>query len=203
MAREIGMPMCSELVLAVRDGQKTETRRVVKPQPLAEWTLSSIRNGLALWAGSRGRDGPPLFHKLPYQVGDRLWIREGLLKGGGVDGNLTYIMYAADGTIALDGRLRTMRWRWKRDFLPSIFMPSDCCRFWRTCMSVGLERVQEIDVAGILREGCPPGGKRGELATAWFRELWDGLNGKRGYDWDSNPWVWVPGWENDTEEAAD
>lgn len=31
----------------------------------------------------------------------------------------------------------------------------------------------------------------GQTAKEWFRSLWDSLNAKRGYDWDSNPWVSV------------
>jgi hypothetical protein len=28
-----------------------------------------------------------------------------------------------------------------------------------------------------------------------FRELWDSINAKRGCGWDTNPWVWVIGFE--------
>jgi hypothetical protein len=31
------------------------------------------------------------------------------------------------------------------------------------------------------------------MATArhWFRNLWDKINKKRGFGWDSSPWVWA------------
>ena len=29
------------------------------------------------------------------------------------------------------------------------------------------------------------------IARAAFMDLWDSLNAKRGYGWDTNPWVWV------------
>ena len=28
-------------------------------------------------------------------------------------------------------------------------------------------------------------------ATVAFCELWDSINKKRGYGWDTNPWIWV------------
>jgi hypothetical protein len=31
----------------------------------------------------------------------------------------------------------------------------------------------------------------GPAARDCVRALWDSLNAKRGYSWDSNPWVWV------------
>ena len=30
-----------------------------------------------------------------------------------------------------------------------------------------------------------------EKAKHWFGDLWNSINAKRGYGWDSNPWVWV------------
>ena len=34
-----------------------------------------------------------------------------------------------------------------------------------------------------------------ELTIGWdvgcFRTLWDSINAKRGYSWESNPWVWA------------
>jgi hypothetical protein len=30
-----------------------------------------------------------------------------------------------------------------------------------------------------------------KLRNILFRRLWDDLNAKRGYGWESNPWVWV------------
>jgi hypothetical protein len=35
-----------------------------------------------------------------------------------------------------------------------------------------------------------------------FKELWNNLNAKRGYGWESNPWVWVVEFEYMSKEEA-
>lgn len=98
------------------------------------------------------------------------------------------------------------RWR------PSIFMPKEAARIWLTVTDVRVERLQEITPEEAIAEGCTgvkcdclhkeTGG--GMVActdcmnTGWleppqleFMFLWESLNAKRGYGWDSDPWVWV------------
>ena len=68
-----------------------------------------------------------------------------------------------------------------------------------------VERVQEISIEDIsaegvlwqhkdvgrypIREDCAAKGQ-GEI-TSRFADFWDSLNAKRGYSWESNPWVWA------------
>jgi len=47
---------------------------------------------------------------------------------------------------------------------------------------------------GIVPPLSPGWGYRLAIHNA-FVELWDSINAKRGYSWDSNPWVWVIEWE--------
>jgi hypothetical protein len=74
--------------------------------------------------------------------------------------------------------------------------------------NVRIERIQEISYEDMEAEGISfednedfntaehyqiggspiQGGSPERFA---FASLWDGLNAKRGYSWDSNPWVWV------------
>lgn len=58
------------------------------------------------------------------------------------------------------------------------------------------ERVQEISEADAWAEGIesvartlPYSGD--DLGRVAFSGLWESINGKRGYSWESNPWVWV------------
>jgi len=50
---------------------------------------------------------------------------------------------------------------------------------------VRVERLREISADDIKAEGLPSG--------HWdeFSDLWDQLNEKRGFGWDTNPFVWV------------
>ena len=59
--------------------------------------------------------------------------------------------------------------------------------------------MQEISDADVLAEGMEqhhidkwkPFLHKDDVHGSAFRELWDSINKKRGYDWESNPWVWV------------
>jgi hypothetical protein len=62
-------------------------------------------------------------------------------------------------------------------------------RYKPQILSVRVERVQSIGGDGARAEGIDP--DYGPLCIAAFHELWDSINAKRGYSWESNPWVWV------------
>jgi hypothetical protein len=85
-------------------------------------------------------------------------------------------------------------------------MPHEASRLSIKVKNVRIERLRDITLhPGDFRaEGTPdtgymlPGEEKGERhklfelsVTCRFRELWNQLNAKRGYSWDSNPWVWV------------
>ncbi len=92
------------------------------------------------------------------------------------------------------------RWR------SSTHMPRWASRITLEVTDVRVERVQDISVKDALDEGmnidnlsCPDelcGGGHGcprceQYAVTMFEDLWDGINEKRGFGWDVNPWVWV------------
>jgi hypothetical protein len=190
------------MVKAILKGQKTQTRRIVKPQPLDDW------QGI----------------KKIYQPGDRLYVRETWFR------NEECLLYKAskyENTKAYHGRNGWVQIKWR----PSIFMPREAARIWLEVTSVRVERLQEINWKDALAEGidhsngeddeicdfCPlEDGHKGvknygkgpvfcfdggpcDKAQAHFEddcidcfsELWDSLNSKRGYGWHTNPWVWV------------
>ena len=98
-----------EMVRAILDGRKTQTRRVVKPQPDNEWMKWSISTWGA--SGVLPLKGDKEIW-CPYGIpGDLLWVRETWAKHciGGED----YIFYRADSEPDGDGA----PWR------PSIHMP--------------------------------------------------------------------------------
>ena len=73
---------------------------------------------------------------------------------------------------------------------PSIFMPKWATRIWLEITSVGVERVQEMDIYDVQKEGVVVDSIAG---FSRMEKLWDSLNAKRGYGWNKNPWVWVIG----------
>jgi hypothetical protein len=57
-----------------------------------------------------------------------------------------------------------------------------------------VERVQDISEEDAKAEGLLWAKNRKpskENYGAGFMAEWDSLNAKRGFSWDSNPWVWV------------
>ena len=170
----------SLMVRAILDGRKTETRRVIKPQP-PKWfdkchaTEPPMQKGIMVATKRYG------------VANDHLWVRETWAHTNDYDGDVSLegrrALYRADQEQAL----RPFRWR------PSIHMPKWAARLWLEVVDVRVERVQNITTEGARAEGCP--GCRDDLpnshATTWFRALWNSINAKRGYPWASNPWVWV------------
>lgn len=157
----------------------------------------------------------PLFH-CPYgKVGEQLWIRETFYAFGEYryTGKLTktgakevefvdrtqntqsWYRYVADGE---EMPTVTDRFALGWHCRPSIFMPRVACRQSLEITGVRVERLQEITEDDAIAEGVQPndgdcgfGCECCELPTTIFERLWDGLNAKRGFGWDVNPWVWV------------
>lgn len=172
------------MVRAILEGRKTQTRRVMKPQP---------------------RFDPPKVQevwKCPYGgPSNQLWVREthAVLSAGYTDGTGMDIRYKATDPDYPYG------------WTPSIHMPRWASRLTLEVTDVRVERVREISEEDALAEGsflgrCPCQEMQRKPKTtveAAFRQtgchihgeefatLWNSINAKRGYGWDENPWVWV------------
>ena len=144
----------------------------------------------------------------PYgQPGDRLWVRE------------THRFWKPDPS-GLDGHIyRSPLWEGAETVLspeyrggptlpddedpwrPSIHLPKWAARIWLEVADVRVERVQDISEEDVKAEGLRGDvygeeigiGPRedGRSRSIYFMGLWDSINAKRGYSWESNPWVWV------------
>lgn len=202
------------MVRAILAGRKTQTRRIVKPQPTVDpdgsirfpWATFFSGGNVHTW----GRDGTggqnwnaseypdenkfnaalrrtPYADPSPYGVpGDRLWVRESLAE---TYGGLTH--YLADGTtVKRDGELVDMPWDYPKEIRPSIHMPRWASRLYLAIVSVRIERVQEISRGDAMAEGCPISNMAaGPSPCRWYRQLWNTINGPGS--WESNPWVWA------------
>lgn len=204
----------TEMVKAILAGQKTQTRRVIKPQPTnPRW------NNIG-WLG--WDDGHGYRMKSPCEAGDVLWVREtwsitdkcGLYPNWPTDGS-HYIYKADDPTC---DAAKEARW------YPSIHMPKQAARFFLRVQEVRVELLQEMTDDDVSAEGaerfiqCPnehvtydPDGtledmcwntdccKVCEYITKSCGELfgefvWNHTIPKNDlpkYGWDANPWVWV------------
>jgi hypothetical protein len=180
------------MVKAILAGNKTMTRRVVK-SPHCTDTNGCI-NIKGLWVIPE-RDKDHAFDGIaPYCVGDHLWVRE-TWSVFHDDTGYDYLYYRADEGNP-DKYKCFMPWK------PSIFMPRVAARIFLEVKHVHLERIQGISERDVVKEGITtlsfvlPDEKtklkpKGGTFRTEFKHLWDGLNAKRGYGWDVNPWVWV------------
>ena len=170
------------MVRAILEGRKTQTRRIVKPQPT--YRIIEAQAGVtigmdkskdgALWYDANGKD-PGREVACPHgQPGDRLWVRE---TWGPCDGGACY-RASERPTVVPDGG------KWK----PSIFMPRQASRITLEIVSVRVERLQDISPDDCRAEGMPR--ENNDIGVRYgYGQLWNSINGKGS--WDLNPWVWV------------
>ena len=181
--KHIPIIFSTPMVQAIRDGRKTQTRRVVK----ARSYISDIEDGVPYEMTED--DSQPI--KCPYgQPGDVIWVRETFahtsqLNINPEDENYGYV-YKADGQPWEDCE----GWKWK----PSIFMPREACRLFLRIKSVRVERLQEITCQDVLAEGMDSG------HSPYFITLWQSIHGHES--WKANPWVWVIEFDPISREEA-
>lgn len=173
------------MVRAILYERKTQTRRVVKPQPVDRGGGSL---SISYAAGKMNHMGPANFmleklaqYGCPYgKTGDRLWVREAFF----IDGGKGSVRYRASGHVSPFG--------WK----PSIHMPRWASRITLEITGVRVERLQDISNADAMSEGIEEylgikytGEKPPADGRIRFSELWTEINGP--YSWSANPFVWV------------
>jgi hypothetical protein len=179
----------SEMVRAILDGRKTQTRRVIKPQPgvgsYKGWVSSQ-----GVWRNTQSFPGDRW--KCRYgQVGDRLWVRETFWQGNSPTYGKHCVVYHADKKIAWHEGTPFDNPDLEKDFrkMPSIFMPRWASRITLEITDIRVERVQDISLEDMWCEGVL--GTSDELLASMWYDLWNSINEKRGYGWEVNPWVWV------------
>lgn len=183
------------MVKALLSGRKSQTRRVLKPQPgglearplgfvgvPARFAFTEVHPGGSNWTH---------YAKVPYAPGDRLYVREAFsYETLDVDRNgFMPPWYWADGSPDTGDFTRPK---------PSIHMPRWASRITLTVTDVRVQRLQEISALDSIAEGveCPTCvamatsacNRRGCFASiAEYRDLWNSLHGPDA--WAANPWV--------------
>lgn len=190
----------TEMVLAILDGRKTCTRRVIKPQPdekhtypLGFVTDSTEKKNVGCFGFGIDEYGGSIQYIKPpygYAPGDILYIRETWKKAP--NGYYYYEDWQRNDIADVT--------KWK----PSIHMPKEAARIWLKVTDVRVERLQEITVDGCHREGInietsavtdgETLNRNHDFSLEKFEILWDSTVKKSDidrYGWGANPWVWV------------
>lgn len=167
------------MVRALLRGEKTQTRRAVKPQPAygCRYEMNGAGTHALHLSDVPGREFVPptprsVDHLLPCpygEPGDRLWVREtwapcdDLVLNHDLD-DPENVAYRADLSARFfDGLqpLDTTNWNWdfvgtgtKRGWRPSIFMPRWASRITLEVTEVRVQRVQDISPEDAEAEGC-------------------------------------------------
>ena len=204
------------MVQAILDGRKTQTRRIIKPQPpqFVDYFEKRGDGFKAYMVPGEPCDYPLV--KPKYQPGDILWVREtwATVSSGIIEYKATYIE-PYTGSTEIDHIGKKITWQ------PSIHMPREAARIFLRVTNVRVERLQEISVQDAKDEGikvhangCADGLAYGcyngddciknicQQPIKHFQTLWDSINAKRGYGWDTNPWVWVVEFEHMSKGEA-
>ena len=200
----------TEMVKAILEGRKTQTRRIVKPQPdfnvawknlgfsqkfgietqleIPNIDLSGNFIGVSSPIEIDGMKATGLcIPNIPIKIhkGDILWVRESFCKIS--ENNFEYKSGFTDEPI-----------KWK----PSIHMPKEAARIFLEVTNVSVERLQDISRSDARSEGVKfeNNGEHNYYynyledrfscdALYSFMTLWIKINGFNSFK--TNPWVWV------------
>jgi len=193
------------MVCAILDGRKTQTRRVMRPQPGPDIDSNVLRRcepkmrGAYRYIGTD--DGHEISIPCPYgRPGDRLWVKEkfqplwefaddeiGETRDWKTGKGYKINYPATDGVIEWWDQDKGPRTTCK----PSIHMPRWASRITLEVVSIRVERVQEISDVDAIAEGIEPLRQCVGFEVEEFSRLWDSINAKRGFGWEKNPWIWA------------
>ena len=189
------------MVQAILDGRKTQTRRVLKPQPPEDDPPIGVPgkyNPVKVGKDGEEYPGPEIYgiwgeewgQKIKYQPGDLLWVKETWNWVAEPDHqNPSGCVYKADGGDVDEVLTEARAWR------NSIFMPRWASRITLKVTGTRIDRLQEITEEDAWAEG-PEGVVENpieRLSPVYaFNYAWDRIHKKKPENqWKSNPWVVV------------
>ncbi|EDF7621138.1 hypothetical protein B2E57_23690 [Salmonella enterica] len=196
--KERGMIFNAEMVRAILDGRKTQTRRPFnwKRQPAMEM---AERDDGSLWPWAEDCErGGDIWFACPYgEIGDRIWVRETFRVHSRATDVATLVYRASVRNswteqthrvpVAVCNKPATPE-KWS----PSIHMPRWASRITLEITDVRVERLRDLSEEDAKSEGIIP--SAGGVLPGWeyrinFRDLWMDIYGTD--NWEANPWVWV------------
>ena len=179
----------TEMVAAILEGQKTQTRRTVKQPPI----VGDIMRDEKGWYYEDGtRNGHSLIPQ--FSTGDILWVRETWqhvynFDDGDqpIEGTGRYVYYA-DNPMPFDYWVDTYTGEHKEQmpWKPSIHMPKEAARIFLRVKDVRVDRLRNMGYSDLADEGF----------SGWerFISLWNSTikpEDRERYGWNADPWVWV------------
>lgn len=196
----------TEMVRAILDGRKTQTRRIVKPQPLKNLAGNYTFGRYNEFACGDSGGNISSIDLCPYgKVGDLLYVRESMY----LDTNEIWRYKADDAALEISifneektKALSEWVWNKKGSHCPSIHMPKAAARLWLEVTDVQVERLQDIRWGQAVKEGIYEASSNGywwdyeektysaDFPIDSFRSLWQSINAERA-SWEANPWVWA------------
>lgn len=215
--KERGIIFNTEMVRAIIDGRKTQTRRVMKSQPVPSKTkdgdywfpCNKIQSMVHVSDFIPGNGAVVDMHEFyssccPYGgVGDRLWVRETFQVGLCTESSFAYNATHSPSDLE-EGWNEVIKWK------PSIHMPRWASRITLEITDVRVEQLNHISEEDSKAEGIRmiddnfgngPAYCDYTLAdlddhAEWYNRasdsfisLWQSIYGAES--WLNNPWVWV------------
>ena len=207
-----------DMVTQILAGNKTMTRRIVKPQP-------SIRSGVGKWMKNKNiqmiGDEMVLIDYMekhaPYETGDIIWVREAHYRyGKWVKDGLTktgkqkWKFVATNERVLYSDNPPATNWKSRQAHNKAgnhetmetwylrlgRFMPFECARIFLKITKLRTEKLEDISRSDAVAEGmCFDPDKKPTWVQShrWpeenFMILWEKLNGAQSVN--DNSWVWV------------
>ncbi|CAM6940226.1 hypothetical protein AM423_003045 [Klebsiella pneumoniae] len=178
----------AEMVRALLDGRKTQTRRIIKDCTVGRDPISKFIKIGKKFIGCYPEDVPELIRECcPYGVpGDRIWVRETWAEAGASAPDLK--LYRANYPEHVPSIYENVPPAEEIRWTPSIHMPRTASRILLEITDVRVERLRSMSQDDARAEGVIAASGPMEAGLA-FRELWDSIYGEES--WKANPWVWV------------
>lgn len=184
----------AEMVRALLDGRKTQTRRPIKWKQTRFTEIGEREDG-SKWPWSEDAEHAcDFWHPCPFgAVGDRIRVREAFRVHSRATDVATLVYKASERNswteqtrrvpVAVCNKPATPE-KWT----PSLHMPRWASRILLEITGVRVERLRSMSQDDARAEGVIAASGPMEAGLA-FRELWDSIYGEES--WKANPWVWV------------
>ncbi len=188
--KTLGATFRTDMVQAIMQGRKTQTRRLIKDTGL--YAIDPAIHGEV----SANRERAALATQAPWPPGTILYVKETYAD---ISGPEPRAIYKADGGDAVDEITKLKAWQSPR------FMARKFARIWLRVDSVHVERIQDITPYDAEAEGidcarcqCEVCCSTGVMCPAsqsdfiqTFAHLWNSIHDEPGTRWEDSPWVFA------------